>query len=297
MRKGFMGLAAFAAAFATSSAHASENGGRVYPNGAEAFGPAAVPPPGQYLINYTEYYGADRLNDDDGKKVPIDFHLDAEANVFRFINVTSINVLGGHWAQHAFIPIARVSVDIGGQRQRHTGLGDIIVDPFLIAWNKGNTFWAVGTDIFIPTGDYSPTRLANTGRNYWTFEPVFAFTHYNPRKGGLDVSFKLMYDFNTVNKATNYRSGNVFHTDFGLSYDFRPLSVGIGGYYYSQTNADKVSGARVNGDGYRGEIFALGPILRYQLGKVPVMLHYQHEFLARNQPQGDTLWLKLAFRL
>lgn len=126
---------------------------------------------------------------------------------------------------------------------------------------------------------------------------MFAFTHYNPRKGGLDVSFKLMYDFNTVNKATNYRSGNVFHTDFGLSYDFRPLSVGIGGYYYGQTNADKVSGVRVNDDGYRGEIFALGPILRYQLGKVPIMLHYQHEFVAKNQPQGDTLWLKLAFRL
>ncbi|ALR19071.1 hypothetical protein ATN00_00830 [Sphingobium baderi] len=106
-----------------------------------------------------------------------------------------------------------------------------------------------------------------------------------------------MYDFNTKNTATDYSSGQEFHTDFGLAYNFNPVTVGVNGYYYRQTTADEQFGRRVGPDGYEGEAFALGPVVRYQLGPVPIALQYQHELLAHNRPEGDKVWLKFALRL
>jgi hypothetical protein len=54
-----------------SKAQATEGGGGAYPNGAESFLAAALPPPGLYYINYLAHYSSDRLNDKNGDKVPI----------------------------------------------------------------------------------------------------------------------------------------------------------------------------------------------------------------------------------
>lgn len=52
---------------ALGSAQAKE-GGDQYPNGAETWLAGAVPPPGNYFINYFGYYSGD-LVDGDGKRV------------------------------------------------------------------------------------------------------------------------------------------------------------------------------------------------------------------------------------
>ena len=59
------------------------------------------------------------------------------------------------------------------------GLGDIIVDPIVIGWHRGNWHYAAGLDIYLPVGEYDQNDLANVGRGYWTFEPVFAATYRN----------------------------------------------------------------------------------------------------------------------
>src|SRR3546814_1627228 len=90
-----------------------------------------------------------------------------------------------------------------------------------------------------------------------------------------------MYDINTRNNKTRYRSGNEFHADFAIGYNFQPLSIGINGYYVKQVEDDKENGLRVGSDGYRGEVFALGPTVKYQLGGVPISLQWQHELQDR----------------
>jgi hypothetical protein len=72
--------------------------------------------------------------------------------------------------------------------------------------------------------------------------------------------------------------------------------MGITGYYLKQTTDDKVNGARVGVNGNKGEVFALGPLVRYQAGKVPIAFQWQHELSATNRTQGDSFWLKAAFR-
>lgn len=276
-------------------AAASESGGTPYPNGAEALTIAALPPPGTYVINYATYYDADRLNGPHGQSLVPDFRLHAAVDVARIINVTPIKILGANWAQQVFIPVGNVSVRAGGRSQSRFGLGDIIVDPIVLGWHAGNTHFAFGLDTFVPTGRYNAKNLANVGRNYWTFEPVLAVTHISPK--GLEVSLKLMYDFNTRNNATGYLSGQEFHADFGGAYTIQKLSLGFTGFIDRQTKDDRVDGVRVNADGNRGSAFGIGPLVRYAVGKVPVTLQWQHETSAHNRPQGDRIWLKTNFRL
>lgn len=297
MKNHLLGAAAIATATAATPALASEGGRTAYPNGAEALTIAALPPPGTYLLNYGYYYTADRLNDDNGNSAgPPDFSVNIVGDIPRFVHVTNLKVLGASVAMQAFVPIINVNVHAGGARQNKFGIGDIIVNPLVLGWQRKNTFFVATMDTFVPTGSYKRTNLANLGNNYWTFQPVLAVTHFNPKGPGPEVSLKLMYDFNTKNRDTNYRSGQAAHVDFAAAYNFNPLTVGITGYYLKQTTDDKVNGARVGVNGNKGEVFALGPLVRYQAGKVPIAFQWQHELSATNRTQGDSFWLKAAFR-
>lgn len=284
------------AMLATAPAHATEGGGGAYPNGAETLSVAALPPPGNYLINYTTYYSADRLNDAHGNSQVPGFSIEAYSDVLRYIHVTDRHFLGATWAQQMFVPIVDLTVHAAGQRDSRFGIGDLIVDPFILGWHFKDDWHVIAAmDTWVPVGSYDKTHLANIGRNYWTFEPVLTVSHFDP-KGGPEISVKLMYDFNTENGATHYQSGEEFHTDFALAYNFNPITIGLDGYYYRQTTNDAQYGVKVGPDGYRGKTLALGPVVRYQAGKIPITFQYQHEIFADNRPQGDKFWLKTAFR-
>lgn len=276
-------------------AHAGENGGGAYPLGAESLAVAQVPPPGTYLLTYTNYYTADRLNDAHGNSAVPGFSVDAFANIARIVHVTHRKLLGATVAMQAFVPVVDLTVHAAGARQNKFGLGDLIVNPLILSWRKDKLNIVATMDTFVPTGRYRAGDLANISRNYWTFEPVLAVTYADP-KGGPELSAKLMYDFNTKNAATQYSSGQDFHADLAAAYNFNPLTVGVAAYYDKQTTDDRQYGVKVGPDGYRGEVFAAGPLLRYQLGHVPITAQWQHEFVANNRTQGEKFWVKAAFR-
>lgn len=294
MKTQIIGLAALTLCVA-GAARSEEPGGSAYPNGAESIGVAQLPPPGTYLLTYTNYYAADRLNDGDGNSLVPDFSVNAFANIARLVHVTDKTFLGATVAMQAFVPIVDLDVSVGGASQSKFGIGDMIVNPLILGWKAGDWNLVATVDAFVPTGGYKAGDLANIGRNYWTFEPVFAATYAQPG-GGWEASVKLMYDFNTTNKDTDYRSGQSFHTDAAVAYTTGKWTYGLAGYFYHQTTDDEIGGVRVGPDGARGEAAAIGPVVRYVFGNVPVTAQWQHEFHAENRTQGDKLWVKAAFR-
>jgi hypothetical protein len=289
--KGRTVLAAVVGFSLISGAWATEGGGGAYPNGAEGLMTGAVPPPGMYLVNYLLYYQADEIVDGHGDNVaPPDFDLKVAADVVRLINVTKVSVLGGNWAQHVFIPIMRVDVTAGGNQDDATGLGDVIVDPFILAWHKGDCHWAVGLDIFVPVGKYDKTEMANLGNNHWTFEPVLGFTYLNLM--GIEVSAKLMYDINIENPDTDYRSGQEFHTDIAVAKHLGNWTVGAGGFFYQQTTDDRnASGADVDA---KGKQIGVGPQLAYQRGPMSFVLAADFEMETENKAEGERFWFKFV---
>lgn len=286
----------------TSVAHATEGGGSASHNGAEDFMTGAAPPPGNYFINYFNYYAADKFKNDSGKTVD-GFDLKAAANVFRFIHMTDKTFLGANWGMHAFIPLVYMDVKLDPpiapfkMEDSRGSLGDIIVDPFILAWHGPSWHVTTAMDIYIPTGNYDKKKLANAGRNYWTFEPIVAAT-FLPG-AGFDISAKLMYDFNTTNEdpsspqySHKYKSGQEFHADFAVGKKMGDFTGGLAGYYYQQTTEDEGNGDKIDN---KGRVIGLGPVLKYDYKNMSFTLKYMAETEAKNRPSGDNFWFKFLY--
>ncbi len=271
---------------------ASEGGGGAYPNGAEGFYAGAVPPPGEYFINYFAHYSADSLNNASGDALPMNFSLDVTANTLRYLKVTDKKIWGGLWGWHVFLPIMNVDVEVGGSKDSKTGLGDIIVSPFVLSWHSPPFHYAAALDFYLPTGSYDQNDLANTGRNYYTLEPVFAVSYL--ADSGFQASAKFMYDFNTENDDTNYQTGQEFHFDYTLAKTTGPWTYGVGGYYYRQMTDDEQNGVKI---GNRGKAIAIGPQIFYGSKEWSLAVKWQHEIEAKNRPEGDWLWVKFILPL
>ncbi len=282
-----------------SQSFATEGGGGAYPNGAENFMAGALPPPGQYFVNYALFYGADDLRDGNGNSIPIDFDLELYADVLRFINVTDKKILGGSWAQHIFVPVMSVDVSTPFGDDDVIGLGDVIVDPFILGWHTPNFHWTVGLDIYLPIGEYDKDEIANIGRNYWTFEPILAGTYRNKR--GCEVSVKAMYDINLENSDTDYDSGDEFHFDYTVGKHVGNWSLGISGFYYKQVTGDDgmvmSPGGLVDAGDNKGEQFAWGPAIAYQYKGMSFVFKYQDETETTNKTEGERFWFKFVTAL
>lgn len=284
-------FAAFSLCAASSAALATE-GASQYPDGAESFMAGAVPPPGFYFLNYVTHYSADRLNDSGGNKLPIDFSLRATAEVARLVWTSPYKVFGAHWGMQVIAPMVNLDYKVAGASHHQFGLGDVTLSPAILSWHWQHLHVAASLDIFAPTGKYDKALPLNIGANYWGFEPVLAATYITD--GGFEVSAKLMYDINTRNEDTDYRSGQAFHMDYAVTQHWNNLSFGVVGYVFVQTTEDNRAGVTVDN---RARAFAIGPGLKYDFKGVSMIGKWQHDYVADNRPMGDKFWLKLIVPL
>lgn len=261
-------------------------------NGAENFMAGALPPPGNYFINYLGYYEGD-YRDNDGNKVPVE--AKATFDALRFIYVSNYKIFGGDWAVHAIVPLVYQKVETPNPAFGNDwvfGLGDIVIDPIIIGWHfPPDWHITVGLDIYLPTGKYSSTDPTESiGANYYSFEPIFSFTYLN--QSGFEVSAKLMYNIKTENDDTNYQSGDEFHMDYLIGQHFGPWAVGLGGYYLKQTQNDELNGQKVGPDGNRGQVFAFGPAVKYDYQGMSFVGSWDYETDVKNRFQGNKFFFK-----
>lgn len=275
----------------TPVAMATESGADTIGAGSEGFLAGALPPAGFYGVVYYNHYHADRFNDGKGNSSVPGFSLTANVLIPRLLYMSNQTVLGGRLGGYGLLVLPSVSLDAGGAGHRQSGMGDTVVGP-LIHWGAESSWHTVAAlDISMPTGSYDKNRALNPGKNYASFRPVFAFSYLPP--SGFEASAKISYTFNTRNDATDYTSGQLFHFDYSFSYPVSPLAkLGVNGYYVKQTTDDKQNGQRVGSDGFRGQVFGIGPAFRYQFEKIGLEVRAMREYAVRNRPAGDSVWVK-----
>ena len=179
-----------------------------------------------------------------------------------------------------------------------TGLGDLLVIPIMLNYtvNPDLTidFRVAG---YIPTGNYKAGRLANTGKNFWTLEPTVGLAYFG-KQNGIEATLFAGVDFNTKNKATDYKSGTQVHLDGTLAQHFPFMGglagVGLNAYYYKQVQDDSGSGATLGG--FRAKTIGLGPAVSYvtKIGANDLIaeLKWLHETSTKNRLKGDTVFFK-----
>lgn len=176
------------------------------------------------------------------------------------------------------------------------GLSDIVINPLILGWHRGNYHWLTGISVFAPTGDYTTGSLAQLGKNYWSIGPYAGFT-YLDLKSGIEASILGGITFNTENPASDYDSGDQLHIDWLVAKHFpNRLALGVTGFIYQQITGDSGEGA-VLGD-FQGRTFSIGPSVRYcTAGGVGLEFKWLPEFAVQNRPSGNLFYFNVSLEL
>ena len=279
---------------AALAANATEGGLSVYPNGTENFMAGALPPPGLYGMVFGNHYEATQVNDNSGNNLNIPgFKVQANVVAARLAWVPGTKVLGGDLVAHIIIPMVNLSVNVPGASQSKSGVGDVTTGLGVGYHHSPNLHSVAALDLFLPTGAYNKTDLANIGKNHFAFEPVYAVSYIDPN--GFNGDLKFGYIVNSKNDATNFTSGNEFHFDYAAGWGLgNGWTLGVGGYVYQQTTDDSGAGATSN----HASAMAIGPNVKYDSGKGWFgTLKFENEFNVKSRAQGNSVWLKAVFPL
>jgi hypothetical protein len=315
-------LTAMACALALATPTRAEEGGSAhyFPGAAASFIDAFPGQPGGIaVLNYLTYYDASAGG---GRRLPLGGFLTTglEATVYSDTVVavyqTPLELLGGGLAFGLALPY--VWMEVEGQAQRigpggvldpvvrnirdtDNGLGDMTIFPFMLGWTNLLPDFKLDTrlSIYAPTGEYEAGRLANVGKNYWTFEPGI-MASWLSSKIGTEVTLYTGVDFNTRNDDTDYQSGTSLHLDLTVAQHLPLLGgfvgVGANGFYYQQISGDSGSGAVLGG--FEGMTIGVGPVLSYvrQIGKTQLLaeLKWLPELDVDKRFDGDYVWFKLG---
>ena len=215
-------------------------------------------------------------------------------------------VLGADFAISAGVPLGYANFEAQLVSQagsvavddNETALGDIILMPASFYWNNGNWYFNLYELITTPTGKYDVDDDVNIGRNYWSFDTVFAVTNLN-MKTGRDFSLVVGYMINTENDATDYKTGHELHIDAMFNQFFsETFALGLAGYYYDQVTGDSGSGALL-GD-FEGKSYGIGPsflwIPKSGSGKFSITASWLHDLHASNRLEGDYAVVDLVWQ-
>ena len=295
-----------------SSVFAAESGMGHYVPGALADFADMAPPSGLALTSWYNYYhGSTSIQIPVGGLLTTNLSATSNAEMLGAIYTSPYGILDGKFAAGLIIPYVWLDVkgSVTGPSGRSVkrsdsadGIGDMILVPFWLNWNCGDFKWAVLLDIYAPTGEYNTGQLANVGLNYWTFEPMVQFS-YISKKIGLEISATAGFDFNTINNATDYQSGDVFHIDATLAehlpfFGYGIIGIGANAFYWKQVNGDSGSGAQLGP--FETKMIGIGPVLSYispPIGGHTLVaeVKWLPQIETSYTLKGDYVWFKVGF--
>ncbi|MFZ0494822.1 MAG: transporter [Methylocella sp.] len=259
-----------------------------------------TPPPGVYFSDtFILYQGSGNLYPATGSMSSTRINYNIAANIAITSWFPDIKLFGAD-------PGFAVTVPFGSERTtaNFTSAGPVtsIADTeysAILGWHAGEQHWNVILTGFAPTGNYDPTRLAQTSLNRPALDLKGAYT-YLSLQTGLEVTGALGLTLNALNTATNYQSGDELHFEWALNQHFPfGLAAGVGGYFDQQVTNDHGSGDQFGA--FRGRVAAVGPLLGYTLKagaqEVDFSARWFHEFDVQNRVAGDLIYASFSFRL
>ncbi|MBB4953631.1 hypothetical protein H4S14_001652 [Agrobacterium vitis] len=274
------------------AAEAAENGNTQYAPGSAQFYAGAIPPfEGFYFLSQTSYFSANRTNDGNGHEVPIDFHVKAAVETLRFVYVSDVHIGDAQLWGQIVLPLIHLDISTAFASDKTSAFADATATVGL-AWHPDQRqTYIFGLDVGVPIGTYDKDALANGGLNHWSVQPTLGYHYSDPQ--GLELATTARVIFNSENTDTHYTTGNEFVFDYAVGWNFDKVRVGATGYYIKQFTDDK--GPGVGSDGHRGEGLAIGPSLTYSFNPgMQVSTSWQHDVVAKNRAQGNTVWVNFA---
>jgi hypothetical protein len=281
----------------SAPAFATEHGASTYPVGVDTVFSGDQPAFGKTVFyNYSNTYFANEVVDGNGKSAAPEFKLRVAADAVKFVHDWGIHFLGGSLHSNIAIPLVNETLHTPGGRGDETGLGNISIAVLGTSYHAKNVNWYYEGDVFLPSGGYDSSHIANIGQHNFAGGPVAAVT-YLPFNNHTELSSKVQYLFNSTNGADKYSSGNEFTWEFdGMQKLTKHLAAGVNGFLFQQATDDKQNGVVVE-NGYRGRDLGVGPELRIHFGSFGGAFKWEKDTLVENRARGNALWFQFAIPL
>jgi hypothetical protein len=263
-----------------------------YPPGIEGIKAATLPPPGVYVRDYNFFYYSSRLNDAGGDEIKAaDPNVFIYANAPRLLWITDWQILGGHLGFDSLVLLKYSDIRINTPNGRFDdstfGLGDLFAEATL-SWHLPQADFGIGYGPWAPIGDSSATDPTAPGAGYWTHMFTAGMTWYMDPDRRWALSALCRYEINHDHRDMDYRPGQVFTVDYGLSYAItRAIDVGVAGYFQRRVTGNRGADAPTRA---HDKVAGIGPEVVLFCSKLGLFtsLRYQYEFLAESRLQGHT---------
>jgi hypothetical protein len=328
------------AALLCVNAGAAENGNQRYSAGIGGSDMTAPLMPGWYVQAPVVAYHAKKIKGDDGKQATRGVTIPQESTVTRFralvdaeIDVRAIQPrityidntrwLGANLGFTMMLPIVQRHGDftltapgpfagfqpvlnsVAAELSRPaSGIGDFEFGGIMHWELADNQALTLVNTFIVPTGDYDANRRLNPGfGNFYTYRPSLQYSYIGD---GWDFGVRGVLSFNTRNKGTGYRSGNMANVDFQLmKFVTEDIRVGLQGFAVKQFQDDSQDTSYlsnpaadaaeiINGNRMRG--YGLGPAVGWLKNGGDMMIEgkFIKEFGARNRTEGQAFWLTVS---
>lgn len=292
--------------------HAEESGQGHYTPGEEGSFTGVLPQPGKTKFDLKFY--SNEAHVDQSRSLSIGQYVGASVDrytsisYFNFSHVIEREIVGANLGFEVKFPLVYQESNASVYRKgtlsstqafkysNNFGLGDMVLTPLMLGWHKQASHIKTGVNVYAPTGEYDKSSIANTGLNYWTFSPFFAYTYVVPGKN--EISANTGIDFNTKNTDTNYQTGTQWHLDYLAAHYFNPwISLGVAGTVYQQIEADSGEGAVLGKE--KSQSYGLGPVFRYNGRSYDsdniFEIKWIPEFDTKNRPEGNPVWFNWSW--
>ena len=165
-------------------------------------------------------YHATRVNDADGKQVPVDFRQNAQSALLHYVHTSSIQVLGAYVGGEIILPVAHVNLHAGPVQDSTSGVGDAILGVVL-QWQKLTLFnrpFSARFDLNIvaPTGSFDRDEPVNLGNKLWQVSPYIATTLRVTDRW--EISNRINYNWSGPSHRPPYGTGHESANDHEIKH-------------------------------------------------------------------------------
>lgn len=189
------------------------------------------------------------------------------------------------------------------------GIGDVEVEPLLLAWHLKHFDFRAGYGFWAPTGDYNKSSVVNLGDGLWTQMISLGGVWYPDQDKNWAFSILNHFECNSQAPGTHLGPGgfpgggeiavpanipcSTYTMEWGASKTiYKKIDIGVVGYFQEQFMYQSSSPFNDS------QVAAIGPEIRSEFPGTgwTIALRYEYQFLANNSPQGQVIDLMISKR-
>lgn len=259
-----------------------------------------LPAPAGTLLNLVYYFhiSGDTANVDGHKAADVDFDED----LFLLREVYYFN-LGPFLANaQIIVPFGHASLEVGGDDQSSSGLGDIMLlsTLWLVNQPENDLYLAFSPYLFLPTGEYDNDQTLNMGANRWAFRGEFNLTKGFEVVPDHKLYFEVTTGLDVFSRNDDFLDGHdmdqdpLFNLESHLSYDLTKTVAASLDYYGHWGGSVDVDGDDVEDSETNSQ--TLGGTLTW--GFAPgwqALAQYRHDVYNENGIEAQTIQARIFY--